>query len=57
MESHNSSLLVHIPTFVDKMPVIPKSGTSLMLLCVLTLEMCIHVYALRRYESVQNVRV
>lgn len=31
MESCNSSLLVHLPTFVDKMPVTPKSGTSVTL--------------------------
>lgn len=31
MESHNSSLLLHLPTFVDKIAVTPKNVTSVTL--------------------------
>lgn len=56
MESHNSSLLLHLPAFVGKMPVTPKSGTSV-ILSVFWHWRCIYMYALSQYESLQNVHV
>lgn len=43
MEYHNSSLLVHLPTFVGTMPVTPKKWHLCYSVCVLALEMYIYI--------------
>lgn len=58
MESHNSSLLLHLPTFIDKMPVTPKNVTSVILSVFWSWRcVCTHMYALSQYESLQIVHV